>query len=100
MVRELGPAADVIKIEQLSATYRFDLPRFDQTLTPIAECGIEIIIRKRSEIEIEAGGRLARSKQQPEREMLLHLNQYKDDMLSMKKSNLDQAPFVNDSEIQ
>ena len=100
MVRELGPAADVIKIEQLSATYRFDLPRFDQTLTPIAECGIEIIIRKRSEIEIEAGGRLARSKQQPEREMLLHLNQYKDDMLSMKKSNLDQAPFVHDSEIQ
>ncbi|MCX7627392.1 MAG: hypothetical protein N2Z69_03135 [Methylophilaceae bacterium] len=44
MVRELGPSAEVVKIEQLSASYRFDLPRFDQTLTPVAECGIELII--------------------------------------------------------
>jgi SAM-dependent methyltransferase len=99
MVRELGPAAEVVKIEQLSATYRFDLPRFDQSLTPVAESGIEIIIRKRTEAEVNAGGRLLRKTQQPEREMRLHLNQYKDDMLSMKKSNLGHAPFDNDSEI-
>lgn len=97
MVRELGPAAEVIRIEQLTANYRFDLPRFDQTLTPVAECGIELVIRKRPSAEVEAGGRWARSSQQPEREMRLHLNQYKDDMQMMKQSNHDQQPFENDS---
>lgn len=99
MVRQLGPAAEVVKIEQLSATYRFDLPRFDQTLTPVAECGIEVIIRKRPQTEVDAGGRWVRPTQQPEREVRLHLNQYKDDMQMMKQSNLGRPPFDNDSEI-
>ncbi len=99
MVRELGSAAEAIKIEQLSASYRFDLPRFDQTLTPVAECGIELIIRKRPAAEVEAGGRWARTTQQPEREMRLHLNQYKDDMQMMKQSNQGRPPFGNDSSL-
>ena len=99
MLRQLGPAAEVVKIEQLSATYRFDLPRFDQTLTPVAECGIEVIIRKRPQTEVETGGRWMRPTQQSEREVRLHLNQYKDDMQMMKQSNLGRPPFDNDSEI-
>jgi hypothetical protein len=99
MIRELGPSAEVVKIEQLSATYRFGLPRFDQTLTPIAECGIELVIRKRPVAEVEAGGRFARTTQQPEREIRLHLNQYKDDMKMMKISNQGNAPFENDSDL-
>lgn len=97
MIRELSPAADVIKIEQLNASYRFDLPRFDQTLTPVGECGIEVIMRKRAANEIEAGGRWPRSSLQPDREMRLHLNQYKQDMQSMKKSNEGNPPFSNDA---
>jgi SAM-dependent methyltransferase len=97
MVRELGPAAEIIRIEQISANYRFDLPRFDQTLTPVAECGIELVIRKRPTSEVQIGGRCVRSTQQPEREMLLHLNQYKDDMQMMKQSNQGRPPFENDS---
>ncbi len=97
LIRELGTAAEVVRIEQLAANYRFDLPRFDQTLTPVAECGIELVIRKRPASEIEAGGRWERTIQQPEREMRLHLNQYKDDMQMMKKSNQGQPPFDNDS---
>lgn len=97
IVRELGSAAEVVRIEQLSANYRFDLPRFDQTLTPVAECGIELIIRKRQATEVEAGGRWLRSTQQPEREVRLHLNQYKDDMQMMKQSNEGRSPFDNDS---
>lgn len=97
MVRELGPASEVVRIEQLSANYRFDLPRFDQTLTPVAECGIELVIRKRPASEVQVGGRWERATQQPEREMRLHLNQYKDDMQMMKQSNQDRSPFVNDS---
>lgn len=99
LVRELGPTAELIRVEQLSANYRFDLPRFDQTLTPVAECGIELVIRKRQADEIEAGGRWIRAKQQPERETRLHLNQYMDDMKSMKQGNVGHAPFENDSPI-
>jgi SAM-dependent methyltransferase len=97
LVRELGPTAELVRIEQLSANYRFDLPRLDQTLTPVAECGIELVIRKRPAAEVEAGGRWFRTKQQPEREMRLHLNQYMDDMKSMKQSNKGHLPFENDS---
>ncbi len=99
MVRELGPTAEVVRIEQLSANYRFDLPRFDQTLTPVAECGIELVIRKRPAAEVDAGGRWVRSTQQPDREMRLHLNQYKDDMQMMKQSNQGRLPFENDSDL-
>ena len=99
LVRDLNPAADVVKLEQLSENYRFELPRFDQTLTPVAECGIELIIRKRPAAEVEAGGRWVRATKQPVREMRLHLNQYKDDIQMMKQSNQGRPPFDNDSEI-
>jgi SAM-dependent methyltransferase len=99
LVREIGPCAELIKVEQLSSSYRFKLPRFDQTLTPVGECGIEFIIRKRPEPEILAGGRWERATEQPIREMRLHLNQYKDDLEAMKQSNLGQQPFNNDLEI-
>ncbi len=97
LVRDLGPDAEVVRLEQLSANYRFDLPRFDQTLTPVAECGIELVIRKRPAAEVDAGGRWVRTKTQPEREMRLHLNQYKDDMQKMKQSNQGRPPFDNDT---
>jgi hypothetical protein len=58
MMIDLGAAADVQKIEMLNATFRYGLPRFDQTLILVAESGIEIIVRKRPSEEIEAGGRL------------------------------------------
>lgn len=96
MVRDLGAEAELMKIEQLSSSYRFELPRFDQTLSPIAECGIELIIRKRTAAEVETGGRCARN-QQPDRELRLHLNQYKDDMQMIKESNNVRPPFDNDS---
>jgi SAM-dependent methyltransferase len=97
MARALGASAEVIKIEQLFSTYRFNLPRYDQTLTPIAECGIEMIIRKRPLAEIKSGGRWRRTLQQPDRELRLHLNQYKDDIMMMKQSNQGKPPFDNDS---
>ena len=97
IIRDLGPEVELVKIEQLSASYRFELPRFDQTLTPVGECGIECIIRKRPQSEIEAGGRWKRSMVQPEHEVLLHLNQLKDDMRAMKEANKGNEPFKNDS---
>jgi SAM-dependent methyltransferase len=98
-IRELSPSAEVVKLEQLSTNYRFGLPRFDQTLTPVAECGIELIIRKRPIAEIEAGGRWNKTQLQPDREVLLHLNQYKDDMQTMKLANKGHPPFANESAV-
>jgi ADP-heptose:LPS heptosyltransferase/SAM-dependent methyltransferase len=55
MIAQLGHAADIIKIERLTGTYRFGLPRQDQTRTPIGEAAIEFIVRKRRQTEIDAG---------------------------------------------
>lgn len=99
MVRELGESAELVRLEQLSSTYRFDLPRYDQTLTPIGECGIEFVIRKREASEIALGGRRDRQKRQPGREMRLHLNQYRNDLQTLKRANKDAPPFDDDRDI-
>ena len=48
----LGEAAEVVKVELLNHSYRYVLPRFDQTLTPVAEAGIEFVVRKRPQEEV------------------------------------------------
>jgi SAM-dependent methyltransferase len=99
MIRELGSAVEVIKIEKLISTYRFDLPCYDQTLTPVAECAVELVLRKRFFEEEETGGRRTTTVKQPEREMRLHLNQYKDDLRVLKQANKSHPPFGNDSSV-
>jgi hypothetical protein len=64
LLQTLGSAAQVLKVELLDATFRYDLPRFDQTLTPIGESAIEFVIRKRLESELAAGGRLPNTQKQ------------------------------------
>ena len=63
LIAELGESADVIKLEQLTGSYRFALPRYDQTQTPVGESAIEFIIRKRSNEEVQAGGCLLNLRQ-------------------------------------
>jgi SAM-dependent methyltransferase len=58
LLKTLDENHEIIKIQKLDASYRYNIPRFDQSLTPIGECGIEIIIRKRTEKEVEDGGRM------------------------------------------
>jgi SAM-dependent methyltransferase len=96
LIRELGESAELVRLEQLSATYRFNIPRYDQTLTPVGECGIEFVIRKRPEVEITAGGRWQRPTAQPDREMRLHLNQYRNDLQTLKRANEGTPPFTDD----
>jgi SAM-dependent methyltransferase len=90
----LGPAAQLVKLELLDATYRYELPRYDQTVTPIGECGIEFVIRKRPESEIATLGRHPRADTVPE-ELRVHLNQYRDDIKTLKTSNAVTRPFEN-----
>lgn len=64
VIKTLGSAAQPVKVELLDASYRYGLPRFDQTLTPLGESAIEFVVRKRLPGEIEAGGRLPDSSKQ------------------------------------
>ena len=95
-VRVLGEQADVRKLEVIDAAYRYDLPRFDQTLSPVAECAIEIIIRKRPLAEVSAGGRITKGPQ-PEPSHRIHFNQYLDDQKVLRGNNKIAPPFKNDS---
>jgi SAM-dependent methyltransferase len=61
LIAQLGPAADLRKLECLDSTYLYDMPRFDQTMTPVGEAGVEFVVRKRPAEEVERGGRLPRS---------------------------------------
>lgn len=98
LARELGPAADIRKLEVIDETYRFDLPRFDQTLTPVAECAIELIVRKRTQTELEAGGRLP-PKQQPAAQMRVYFNQYRNDHDALKRAALPAPLFGDESDL-
>jgi SAM-dependent methyltransferase len=98
LLLRVGPELDVLRIERLDETYRWALPRYDQTLTPVAECGIEIVARKRIHEELEYGG-VVRSQQQPPGETRIHLNQYQDDIATVKESNRGRPPFGNEGEL-
>jgi SAM-dependent methyltransferase len=56
LLSELGPSVDIIKLEQITRSFRFGMPRCDQTITPIGEAAIEIVIRKRPPEETDIGG--------------------------------------------
>ena len=99
VVRDLGAAVELVCMELLSATYRYELPRYDQTLTPVGECGIEFVLRKRPEGEIAAGGMRPARTAQPARELRAHLNQYRHDRHALMEANRAGAPFTDDGPI-
>ncbi|MBI2994956.1 MAG: class I SAM-dependent methyltransferase [Gammaproteobacteria bacterium] len=98
LIRSLGGAAAIERIELLDVAYRYALPRYDQSLTPVAESGIEFVIRKRTEAQLAGDWRREPSRQ-PERETRLHLNQYRDDHRRVREGNSDAPPFTNDKEL-
>jgi SAM-dependent methyltransferase len=95
---ELGPHLRVERIELLDSTFRYDLPRYDQTMTPVGECAIEFVLRKAPLEEVERGG-LDWVRPQPAAGLRIHFNQYRDDYKNMKQSNSSRPPFTNDEEL-
>lgn len=94
LVAALGPQCAPVKVELLDASYRYELPRFDQTLTPVGECGIEFILRKRPAQEVQSGGRLARPAAAPAG-LVPHYNQYRDDYRAIVELAKKAPPFNN-----
>ena len=99
VMRNFGASAELLSIEVLTATYRYDLPRYDQTLTPVGECGIEFVLRKRTEEEILSGGPRPTHLAQPSRELRTHLNQYRNDRHALLEANRRTPPFTDDRSI-
>ena len=58
LVRGLQPLAELVKLELLTSSFNFGWPAMDQTLTPIGECAIEFVLRKRTLEDMLACGRL------------------------------------------
>lgn len=96
LVRELGPAADLVRLEQLSSGYRFDIPRYDQSMSPVADFSIEFVVRKRETQEIADRGRWRRPTTQPDPALRRYLNQYRDDRQALKDANRSRPPFQNE----
>lgn len=84
LVRELGDAAELLRLEQFSTTHRLDVPRLDQTFAPVGECGIELVTRKHSVSEIAVRGRWQRSNERPDRQPRSHFKQYRDDLQTIE----------------
>lgn len=56
---DVSDRVQVLKVELLDATFHYlGAPRFDQTMTPIGECAIEIVLRRWTPDELQRRGRL------------------------------------------
>lgn len=58
LIKTLGGIVQPVKLELLDASHRYGLPAMDQTLTPVGECAIEVVLRKRCADEVTVKGRL------------------------------------------
>lgn len=100
LVKELGPSVDIRSIHVEDKTYRYELPEYDQTLTPVAESAIEFILRKKTTDELLAGTNKFSSGERIKSDLLPYYNQYIDDMSSLKESNgRNKRPFTNTEDI-
>lgn len=95
LLRELGPQARPERIELLDATYRYDLPRLDQTRTPVGECAIEFIVRRAGAEEVLTGAR-EQEAVQPPAELRRYYHQYVADAAALRAANRVTPPFTDD----
>lgn len=91
LLADLSFTASVISIVRLQDTWLPIDALYDQTIMPVAECGIEFILRKHLTND---------SLQEPDREMRIHLNQYAADRGAIISGNSQMPPFGNDSPLQ
>lgn len=98
LLTALGPSADIRAINVEDRFYRYLLPRYDQTSTPLAESAIEFIVRKRQQNELDNGGTIP-NKLQPSPKLRTYYNQYTIDYKVMKKGNSGQPPFHDEEEL-
>ena len=99
LLKKFTDYSEIKLIQQLTSTYRFSLPRYDQTLTPVGECGIEFVLRKKFEKELLSCAPLRDVAKQPEKNIRIHYNQYKNDLKTLKTNNKDSPPFSDEENL-
>ena len=99
MIMTLGESADPIKVEQLINTYRFKLPRRDQTQTPIGESAIEFVVRKRFKDEVEAGGCLAQARDARASRLKLNRQMIFNNLRFLRDARIDESAELPQSVI-
>ena len=91
LVRTLGPESELVRLELLSSTYRFELPRYDQTLTPVGEAAIEFVLRRRTEAEITHHGRHLRPTDPPHPDIHPYLAEYLHDAIAINRQRVEDS---------
>lgn len=92
-LNEFVEHVEIVKIEQLNFDYRYDLPRYDRTMTPVGECAIEIILRKHGGNQDRCTGT------QPPKHLRRYYNQYTHDRQAMIENNNNIEPFSDESDL-
>lgn len=99
LILSLGPEADTKILRVEDSAYRYTLPRFDQTLTPLTESSIELVIRKRSPLEVDSGFSRPQTREIAHSKKLNpYLNQLVVDKDALKKLAKDHPPFMDQSD--
>lgn len=99
LLMHLGEKADIRKISVEDSGFRFNMPEFDQTVTPLSESAIEFIVRKKTLIEIKEFKSKSISGVQPSPIMRTYFNQYLQDISSMKDNNKNKKIFEDSREL-
>ena len=84
LLNEFADDINIEKIELLNDTYRYNLPTYDQTVTPIGESSIEFVVQKRSD-ECKKNKGLLTKPTKVKQQIAEHLNMYIDDILTLNK---------------
>jgi SAM-dependent methyltransferase len=99
LLRDLGDSARIKAVQIQDLGYRYSLPRYDQTSSPVSESAIEFIVQKMDTEEIQNGGYRG-ERNQPTKFVRRYLNQYQIDYKQMKDSNSGTAPFLDERELR
>ena len=97
LILSLGDVIEIRKLAVEDTGYRYNMPEYDQTSTPVSESAIEFVLRKRTREEIMAGSNKRTLGKQPDSSLLKYFNQYKIDMKAMKSINTESKPFEDET---
>jgi len=93
LLQSLGDEADIRSIKVEDSGYRYQIPGFDQTLTPTAESAIEFVIRKKTKTDILNLTSSCSGSTTMAKELLPYFHQYLDDIRALKNLAKDIMPF-------
>lgn len=99
LITNLGDQADVRKISIEDSGYRYQMAAYDQTMSPISESAIEIVIRKKTLEDAHEKVNHRSNGIQPSQDLRRYYNQYRLDLAQMKINNSTGEPFRDASEI-